>query len=315
MNLPPIAAAGGAVILGHDRILAPGPWRWLRALLWGIGLFILVSAAFAFAAWFTLAGLLIATGHKASELAGGLHGPPIIGFAGMVVGSAAALGAYAGLVRAAESRRPAELAARPAARELAAGLALGGSMMAAVVLILWAGGWVTIGRHPVDGIWDALANGVESGVVEETLFRLVVFRLLWRAFGPWAALALSALLFGAVHLRNPDATWFAAVAIAIEAGAMLAAFYILTGRVWVSIGVHAGWNFAQGWIFGAAVSGTAGFSGGPLSLHPAAGVSPILSGGGFGPEASLAGLAVGTAVGAVALHRAWRRGRFTPIDA
>ncbi|HEY0311072.1 MAG TPA: CPBP family intramembrane glutamic endopeptidase [Allosphingosinicella sp.] len=180
---------------------------------------------------------------------------------------------------------------------------------------MWAGGWVSIAGQPVTAIWKAVAESIQSGILEELLFRLVVFRLLWRAFGIWAALGLSALLFGALHLMNPNASLFAAVCIAIEAGLMLAAFYILTGRLWVSIGVHAGWNFTQGWVFGAAVSGTSNFAGGPLSFHPVPGVAPILSGAGFGPEASLAGLAVGTAVGAAALHRAWKRGRLTAIDA
>ena len=90
---------------------------------------------------------------------------------------------------------------------------------------------------------------------------------------------------------------------------MLAGFYILTGRVWAAIGVHAGWNFTQGWIYGAAVSGTSGFEGGPLDVEPVRGVSEIISGGGFGPEASFAGLLVGTSVGALTLWMAWKRGR------
>src|SRR5438874_4496734 len=165
MRVPATSPASAAVILGNGRVLAPGRWRWLRALLWAVGLFVLVFIAFALAAGLTVAGLLIATGHKANLLVGGMHGPPIVGFVGMVVGSAAALGAYSGLVRAAESRRPTELAIEPAARELAVGLALGSLMMAAVLIILWAGGWVAIGRHPVDAIWSALANSVESGIV------------------------------------------------------------------------------------------------------------------------------------------------------
>jgi hypothetical protein len=54
--------------------------------------------------------------------------------------------------------------------------------------------------------------------------------------------------------------------------------------------MHAAWNFVQGWVFGAVVSGTTEISGGPLSLRPVQGVPELLSGGGFGPEASLAAL-------------------------
>lgn len=74
---------------------------------------------------------------------------------------------------------------------------------------------------------------------------------------------LDAVLFGAGHIPNPGATVFTTAAIALEAGIMLAAFYALTGRLWVSIGFHAAWNFTQGYIFGAAVSG--GDCGGELA--------------------------------------------------
>jgi membrane protease YdiL (CAAX protease family) len=182
--------------------------------------------------------------------------------------------------------------------------------MAVVVLLLRFGGAVTLVPRPVTSIWNAIALSIQSGFVEEILLRLVVLRLVWRAFGLWPALLFSAALFGVLHLVNPNASWFAAIAIAAEAGIMLAAFYILTGRLWVSIGVHAGWNFTQGWVFGAAVSGTNDFSGGPLLLLPVRGLPQPLSGGGFGPEASFAGLVVGTLVGVATLRLAWRRGRF-----
>ena len=307
------AAAGGAVVLGHARFLAPGRWRWLRALGWMVGLFLVVTAAFAIVAGGSLAAMMAAGGYP-PVFGVPMHGPPFIFFAGMTLASLATLGAYSGLVKLAEARPATELAPARAPAEIAAGLALGAAMMAVTVLLLWAGGWTVLSARPVTAIWSALGNSVESGVVEETLFRLVVFRLVWRAFGIWAALAVSAALFGGLHLANPNATPFAALAIAIEAGVMLAAFYILTGRLWVSIGVHAGWNFTQGWVFGAAVSGTGGFAGGPLSLTSTPGAPPLLSGGAFGPEASLAGLLVGTAVGAAALYRAYRNGRFAPAD-
>jgi hypothetical protein len=78
--------------------------------------------------------------------------------------------------------------------------------------------------------------------------------------------------------------------------------------------MHAGWNFAQGWLFGAAVSGTTDIAGGPLALRPAPGIPEALSGGGFGPEASVAALVVSLAASAVLLVRAWRQGRFVAAD-
>ncbi|MBV8687388.1 MAG: CPBP family intramembrane metalloprotease [Alphaproteobacteria bacterium] len=301
---------GGPVELGDRRVLAPGKWRWLRAIAWGVLLFflLLVGAGFAGLA----AGWVAAGGHATAMLLSPQFAP---GQVSLVAAAVASLALYVGLVRLGEDRRPSELALRPAAVELPLGLLLGAAMMAATILLLHLAGAVAVGRQPVTAFWNAVALSVQSGVAEEILLRLVVLRLLWRAFGIWPALALSALLFGVLHLANPNSTWFAALAIALEAGVMLAAFYILTGRLWVSIGVHAGWNFTQGWLFGAAVSGTDGFAGGPLVTAPMPGLPQWLSGGAFGPEASFAGLLVGTLAGLAALRLAWRRGRFRAADA
>jgi len=297
-----------AVALGDRGLLAPGRWLWLRALAWGVALFALVLLAGGLA---SLATSWALAGSAMSKVALSPRYPA--GQAGLFVMALASLAAYVGLVRLGERRTPSELAPRPAAAELAAGLALGAAMMAAAVLLLRLAGAVALTPRPVTSVWNAVALSVQSGFVEEILLRLVVLRLVWRAFGPWVALAFSAALFGALHLANPNATWFAAAAIAVEAGVMLAAFYILTGRLWVSIGVHAGWNFTQGWVFGAAVSGTSDFAGGPFSLAPVLGLPDWLSGGAFGPEASFAGLLVGTLAGLITLRLAWRKGRFAPV--
>jgi hypothetical protein len=150
---------------------------------------------------------------------------------------------------------------------------------------------------------------VESGVMEELLMRAIILRLLMRAFGIWPALVVQAALFGALHLANPNATPAAAVAIAIEAGLMLAGFYLLTGRLWMSIGVHAAWNFTQGWVWGASVSGIPVVESWLVS-KPKPGAPEFLSGGAFGPEASLPAMVVGTLVAIVVLWLAWKKGNF-----
>jgi len=295
----------GPLDLGERRVLAPGKWLWLRALAWGAALFLLVllgASAISFATAWTVAG-----GAWRPDLLSPLRPSGQAGLAAMALGS---LAAYIGLVRLAEDRWPSELALPAAPRDLGLGLLLGVLMMGLTILLLNLAGAIVLVHRPAEHVGNAIALSVQSGVVEEILLRLVVLRLLWRAFGPWAALGLSAALFGALHLANAHSGAFAALAIAVEAGVMLGAFYILTGRLWMSIGVHAGWNFAQGWLFGAAVSGTEDFGGGPLALSPMPGVADWVSGGGFGPEASFAGLLVGTAVGLATVRLAWRRGRF-----
>ena len=294
------------VELGSRRVLRPGKLLWLRAVGWAVLLVILVGGSASLAAGLIYAVGAVASGTPIQQM-DAVPGPVhLAAMAGMALVSVLA---YAALVRFGEDRTPGELEARRAPVEVAAGLAIGGAMMAIAVVLMLAAGWATLEVTPVRTAWRAIALTIESGVVEEVIFRLIVLRLLWKAFGWQAALAISAFIFGAVHLMNPNASWFAALCIMVEAGVMLATFYILTGRIWVSIGVHAGWNFTQGWIFGAAVSGTDFFEGGPLDLIPAAGLPDYLSGGQFGPEASLAGLLVGSVVGALTLRLAWRRGR------
>jgi uncharacterized protein len=210
--------------------------------------------------------------------------------------------AYAGLVRWGERRRATEVELAPFYREFGVGAAIGLGMFALVFAVLRVAGAYTLGP----GVWTDwgadVIRDVSTGLVEELLLRLILFRLLMRAAGLWPALVGSALLFGVLHLLNPNSSLVAAVAIAVEAGMMLAAFYLLTGRIWMSVGVHAAWNFAQGAIFGARVSGHAD-TGSLFTSAPAAGAPDWLSGGAFGPEASLPAAIVGLAVFAAAMRR------------
>jgi hypothetical protein len=185
--------------------------------------------------------------------------------------------------------------------------------MSAIVGVLWASGWVIIQPRTIDGIALALRDSIRSGVLEELVLRLVIFRLLWRAVGIWPALAGAALLFGALHLANPDSSVFAAACLIAGEGIGIG-LYLLTGRIWAPIGMHAAWNFTQGWAFGAIVSGTTEIAGGPLTLHPADGVPAALSGAGFGPEASWTALIISALASGALLGMAWKRGCFTAAD-
>jgi hypothetical protein len=76
----------------------------------------------------------------------------------------------------------------------------------------------------------------------------------------------------------------------------------------MSIGVHAGWNRTQGWLFGAAVSGSQDFAGGLFVTKSMADVPSWLSGGQFRPEAPLTTLLICTALGFGVLRLTWSRG-------
>ena len=281
--------------LGSLRVLHPGPLRWLRTLGWAVALFFLVVI--------TAMTTAEALGHLWPKTSGAAQ------FAANAIGALVGLGVYGLAVWLAEGRKPSEIALRPLAPELLAGLVIGAAMFAAVMGVMAAFGLYDIRALDVAPLWTAAGKSIQSGVVEELLIRAILLRLVWRAFGPWIAFAVSAALFGFGHIANPNATVFAAICIALEAGIMLGAFYALTGRVWVSIGVHAAWNFTQGYVFGAAVSG--GDFGPAMASSTARPGSPEwLTGGAFGPEASLPALVVCLIVGVVVMGLAWRAGHF-----
>lgn len=205
---------------------------------------------------------------------------------------------------------------RPGSSDFAPGampLELGGGLIAGVVLfsamagvVALLGGLEVLGVRGPGQFWSIVAMAVVSGVVEEVLFRGIVFRHLEAMVGSWGALALTALLFGAAHLANPNATLFAAFAIALEAGLMLGGAYILTRRLWLPIGIHAAWNFTQGWVFSVPVSGTAP----PLGLLITRRIGPDwLTGGDFGLEASAVAMVLVALAGGVMVWVATKRSR------
>jgi membrane protease YdiL (CAAX protease family) len=192
------------------------------------------------------------------------------------------------------------------ARELLAGVAAGALLFSIVVGIVAAlGGYRIAGWGGLATLWAPLAVSIISGFAEELLFRGILFRYIERTAGSWAALALTSALFGGAHLFNPNASLVAAASIAIEAGILLGAVYMLTRRLWAAIGLHAAWNFTQGWVFGLPVSGT---SVGDGLVHGRLAGPEMLTGGAFGLEASLPAVVVATAAGVGILIVAARRG-------
>ena len=194
-----------------------------------------------------------------------------------------------------------------AAKEYGFGVALGvGAMVVTVGIIAALGGYQVTGTNGPEILIAVLSMAIISGVCEEVLIRGVVFRFLEQWLGSIAALALSAFLFGALHLGNPGATWLAAIAIALEAGILLGAVYMLTRRLWAAIGLHMAWNATQGGVFGVKVSGTD--VKGLLISEPHG--SDYLTGGAFGAEASLPAILICTTLGLFILWRAYRSGQF-----
>lgn len=100
-----------------------------------------------------------------------------------------------------------------------------------------------------------------------------------------AAILLSAVVFGLAHLTNPGASAISALGNALG-GVVYGCAFVMTGRIWLPLGLHLAWNFVQGPILGFSVSGQV--MGGLQSIHD---LGPAwLTGGSYGPESGLVGI-------------------------
>lgn len=186
------------------------------------------------------------------------------------------------------------LCPRHLVRDLLLGFLLGFLLQDATIAILAQAGWYHItSLAPASAAMGLILQGLGFfllvALFEEGVFRGIIFRLLERSLGSWIAIMLSALFFGLVHLMNPGATLFGALAVALEAGILLGAAYMLTRSLWFAIGIHWAWNFFEGPFFGATISGTGSNSAKALITSTISGPQ-IWTGGSFGPEAGLVAL-------------------------
>lgn len=180
-------------------------------------------------------------------------------------------------------------------RQAAIGCLIGiGSAALAVGLLLLVGG-AYLELDPQRSL-EALLLGAHVflfvSLFEELLFRGFLFQRLVAGSRPWIAQVVFALLFAFAHWGNPEmegvTRWIATLDIALAA-VLLGLAYLRTGSLALPIGMHLGWNWAQGSLFGFGVSGLdqTGW------WHPQLSSQPVwINGGGFGLEASVFTIAI-----------------------
>lgn len=198
------------------------------------------------------------------------------------------------------------------------GFGLGALLMTGIFLTAYTFGWARVTGVAVADVGGFLPSFtlviiafLVVGLYEELLARgyllvnlaegLQVGRVGSREATTLAA-AGSAVVFGFVHLTNPNATLAAAAGITV-AGLFLAASYVLTGELALPAGIHAAWNLFQGGVYGLPVSG---IDAGVALFATRLSGPPLATGGQFGPEAGLLGVAasvVGTLV--VVAYAGW----------
>lgn len=194
--------------------------------------------------------------------------------------------------------------------DLFSGMAIGAGSFSAITLVLY-----TLGLYRVNSINNCMAGIVGPlfqfllvAIGEELLFRGILFRKFEEKFGSIIAFVVSCLAFGFSHIGNDNATLWCVLAITVSA--TCSAIYFYTKTLWAPIGVHWMWNFVQGNIMGLSVSGS--------SIKPSLFESSLcgpkmLTGGEFGPEASLITVIVNVSISFMLIHFGVRKGRFVPL--
>src|ERR1051325_1639572 len=170
---------------------------------------------------------------------------------------------------------------------------MGFGLFSFIIAILWL-----LGAYYTDGInfllfplIGGIVGALVSAFAQELIFRAVIYRITEEWLGTWWALVVSAVLFGLIHLSSAGATIFSALSVALQAGIVLAAAYALTHRLWMALGLHMAWDFANDSIFGVGVAGQTGQSLHGLLQARLSGPD-LFSGGAFGVEVSIVSVVV-----------------------
>src|SRR5262249_10502171 len=117
---------------------------------------------------------------------------------------------------------------------------------------------------------------------EEVMFRGFPLQALGKSLHPSVAALIMSVPFGLIHINNPCHGIFANINT-IFAGLWLSAAYFKTRSLWLSTGLHAGWNFFMGSFYGLTVSGIGWLS--RYSFFSTADKGPAwFTGSCYGPE-------------------------------
>ncbi|MEJ2013109.1 MAG: type II CAAX endopeptidase family protein, partial [Anaerolineales bacterium] len=175
--------------------------------------------------------------------------------------------------------------------DLLVGFMIPALLIAGIFLVEWGLGWLKFDSvawqsMSFSGWIGILLQGlllfVIVGVSEEVLSRGYHLQNLTDGLNLFWGLLISSSIFAILHLLNPDTSLFSSLGI-LAAGYFLAYGWVRTRQLWLSIGLHIGWNLFEGTVFGFPVSG---YKINALIQQTSSGPD-LITGGGFGPEAGL----------------------------
>jgi membrane protease YdiL (CAAX protease family) len=197
-------------------------------------------------------------------------------------------------------------------RRIARGLVLGFAAASALLLILAGLGVMHVSALALSGA-AIVSNALQWGLVflvvalfEELLLRGYAQATLARSIGFWPAAVLLSILFALLHARNPGETPLGLIAVGCF-GLFFCYTLRVTGNLWLAVGFHAAWDWAESFFYGVPDSGT--HMAGHL-LDTAFSGPTWLSGGSAGPEGSV--LILATLAAAASVVRPRRRAMMNP---
>jgi len=175
--------------------------------------------------------------------------------------------------------------------DILAGMGIALLQMGLIYLLMFQLGWITFGGFAwdFDQLSTVLGNTLLFFVIfifvgwnEELLSRGYHLQTIASGLNLFWGVVISSAVFGFFHLPNPGASWVSTAGI-FFAGVYLAYAYFRTKQLWLSIGLHIGWNFFEGVVFGFPVSGLDIYALTRIQVHG----PELWTGGAFGPEAGL----------------------------
>lgn len=196
------------------------------------------------------------------------------------------------------------------------GAGAGAFAIGAPTLLLLAVGWLRF-DPAADGSWWSAAGSLAlillpAALWEELFLRgyvLTVLRDVWG--GVWAVVATS-VVFGLLHLRNPEMT-ARAILLVVIAGGFLGVIRLATHSLYAAWIAHFSWNWVMAALFHVPVSG---FAMGTPDYRLSDSGPDWATGGAWGPEGGIAAGA-GMLLGIALYARPWRtamRGDVTALD-
>jgi len=171
------------------------------------------------------------------------------------------------------------------------GLIISALMIGLIFIILIISGLLEIKEISWNGggisaVFDLLlwffGIGLAVGWSEELVFRGYLLQNIKDGMGLFWAVLISCLLYGLLHMSNPNSTILSGFLIVVF-GYLRIFGWLRSGQLWLSMGMHAGWDFFQGPTLGFAVSGINTES----LFKPTISGPDWITGGPFGPEAGI----------------------------